>query len=557
MSIRYKILLILLILALSTHFIITSVYYFYSQKIIKNEAVINLESLANIQRQRLNTFIDGNIEKLKLINSRTQLRRSLKNYNLTKESQSLQFADKIIKDAMSHTKSIENIFIMGIKGDVLLCVNDIYKNETFKEHPIFLKAQKQAAVSYLLHNNKEHPIVIIFSAPLVLDGEFLGVIAMEVNMNYLNEYLRDYTGLGTSGEVIMGLKYNKDDILLFTPLRFKHHPLVIKQSSKTAFPMRTALEKNETTIENALDYRGKAVIAVTRYLDTLDFGIVVKMDREEVFATTYELKIMILQLIIVLILIVVLASILLSYIITKPVIDITEAAILISHGDFEKRVKKLTQDELGQLAKALNEMADKLIQSNHILEDKVQERTKELQDANKKLKKLSQTDALTGVANRAKFDRYMKEIWRRCMRYEKPLSLLMIDIDYFKAVNDTYGHQKGDEYLKKVAAIIKESADRVDDLPARYGGEEFVLILEDTKSGGAESVADKLRQNIYNLQLDNINSKVAPFLTISIGISTAIPNKDIQMEDFIKQADNALYKAKENGRNQVVLIDNI
>lgn len=557
MSIRYKILFILLILALSTHFIITSVYYFYSQRMIKDEAVINLESLANIQQQRLNTFINNNLEKLKLINSRTQLRRSLKNYNDTKKPEPLQFADKIIRDAMSHTQSIENIFILGTGGDVLLCVNKKQENKTFKEHPIFLKAQKQPAVSYLLHKDKEHPVVLIFSAPLVLDGEFLGVIAMEVNMNYLNTYMRDYTGLGMSGEVLMALNYNKDEILFFTPLRFKHFPLIINKSSQTAFPMRTALEKNNTTIENALDYRGIPVIAATRYLDILDFGIVVKMDRDEIFKTTYELKIIILQLIIVLILVVLFVSILLSYMITKPVIDITEAAILISQGNFAKRLEKLTHDELGQLAKALNEMADKLIQSNQILEEKVKERTEKLQQANKKLEKLSQTDKLTEIANRAKFDNYMEEIWRRCMRYEKPLSLLMIDIDYFKTVNDTYGHQKGDEYLKKVAQIIKEAAERVDDLPARYGGEEFALILEDTKSKGAESVAENLRKNVYDLQLNNINSKVTPYLTVSIGISTVIPNSDIQIEDFIKQADNALYKAKENGRNQVVLSDNI
>jgi diguanylate cyclase (GGDEF)-like protein len=321
--------------------------------------------------------------------------------------------------------------------------------------------------------------------------------------------------------------------------------------------MHTALEKKETTVENALDYRGVPVIAVTKYLDKLDFGIVVKMDRDELFTTSYELKVMILQIIIVLIVIVILVSILLSYMITKPVIDITQAAILISHGDFEKRVEKLSQDELGQLARALNEMADKLINSNNILESKVKERTHKLQQANKKLEKLSLTDGLTGIANRAKFDKSIDEIFRRCIRYKKPLSLLIIDIDYFKAVNDTYGHQTGDKYLKKVASVIKDCAERVDDLPARYGGEEFALILEDTYSEGAELIANRVRQKIHNCKLENINSKVDPYLTASIGISTILPHKNTDLKSFIKEADKALYKAKDEGRNRVVAKDNI
>ncbi len=524
---------------------------------IQKEAVINLEAMANVQKQRLNTYINNNMEKLKLINSRTQLRRSLKNYNHTKEKESLQFAYKIINDAINNTKSIENIFILGLNADVLVSINDIDKGVSFKKHTLFCKGKKEPCVSYLQLKDNKYSNKIIFSAPLTLEDEFLGVIAMEVNMDYLNQYLRDYTGLGMTGEVLMGLNYSEDEILFFTPSRFKNFPMIIKKSSKTAFLMHTALEKKEITVENALDYRGVPVIAVTKYLDKLDFGIVVKMDRDELFTTSYELKVMILQIIIVLIVIVILVSILLSYMITKPVIDITQAAILISHGDFEKRVEKLSQDELGQLARALNEMADKLINSNNILESKVKERTHKLQQANKKLEKLSLTDGLTGIANRAKFDKSIDEIFRRCIRYKKPLSLLIIDIDYFKAVNDTYGHQTGDKYLKKVASVIKDCAERVDDLPARYGGEEFALILEDTYSEGAELIANRVRQKIHNCKLENINSKVDPYLTASIGISTILPHKNTDLKSFIKEADKALYKAKDEGRNRVVAKDNI
>ena len=551
MSIRYKIFLILLALTLSIQFIISAAYYIYSQDYIKKEALSNLESLANIQHQRLETFINNNIEKLKLINSRTQLRRSLKKYNQIKESESLKLMQKIIADAMRGTKRIDDIFIIDLNGKVLLNSNNLADNRSLQKDKIFLRGKDGFSASYLIDKKDMYSTKIIFSAPLKLDEELLGVIAMTVNMDYMNEYMKDYTGLGMTGEVLMGLEFNKDEILLFTPLRFKEYPLVVKKESNIAIPMNFALKKKETVMSDVLDYRSEEVIAVTRYLDSLGFGIVVKMDQKEIFETSYNLKILLFELFLALIIVVIFGSVIFSRLITKPVLDIIQTAVLISHGDFKKRVHSLTEDELGELSNAVNNMADKLINTNIILEEKVKEKTQELQEKNKELEKLSQTDALTGVANRAKFDEHLKVSWRRSLRYKKQISLLIIDIDHFKAVNDTYGHQTGDNYLKKVAASIHDLVSRVDDLPARYGGEEFALILEDTKTDGAVTVAEKLRQNIFGLKLENKFSKTEPFVTVSIGIASVLPAKEISIEDFIKQADEALYKAKDNGRNRV------
>jgi len=552
MSIRYKILLILFFLATTTLVLITATYYYYSQNLVKLEAVNNLESMANVQKQRLNSYIDNNLEKLKLINSRTQLRISLKEYNKTNNKEQLLMIHKIITDSIKDTHSIENVFIIGLDGETLIDPSEKDLKRSSRYHSLFLEAMKKPTVHYFIDELDKKATKILFAAPLRLDNEFLGAIVMQVNMDSLNEYLHDYTGLGLSGEVIMGLNYSEDEMLLFTPLRFKKTPLLLRKELKTAKTMSTALKNNETTLVNSIDYRGANVIAVTRYLDKLGFGIVVKMDRDEIFGTSYELKMIILKLIIFVIAITVIVSIILSKQITKPVIDIADVALLISQGNFEKRIRNYSHDELGQLSNALNQMADRLIDSNKILEAKVNERTDELRKSNSKLEKLSQTDSLTNIANRAKFDTHLDKSFRRSKRYKKPISLLIIDIDYFKSVNDRYGHQIGDQYLKKVATVLKDAVERVDDLCARYGGEEFAVILEDTDSKGATIVAQKIRQNIIDLKLENIESKVEPYLTVSIGITTSVPKEDILSDEFIKKADEALYKAKERGRNMIV-----
>jgi diguanylate cyclase (GGDEF)-like protein len=551
MSIRYKIMFILLVLALSTHFVITTIYYHYSQKAIKAEAINRLESMANVQKERVNTFINNNYEKLRLINSRTQLRRSLKQYNQTSDADALNLVKKIIADTLKSTQSIVDIFVINIDGETIASVKNKHPQHSHKDHPLFLEAMDRQSVNYLIDENDMTSTKIIFSAPLELDGELLGVIAMQVDMDNLNEYLRDYTGLGMSGEVLMAMDYKDNEMLFFTPLRFKKTPLLVKKRSETAKPMNLALQQIETTLDGALDYRNEPVIATTSYLNALGFGIVVKMDKAEVFKTSHDLKVLILTLIVGLVLLVIIVSIFLANMITKPVINIIEAATMISQGDYQKRILALSNDELGQLANALNAMAERLIRSNQILEEKVKNRTEELRRTNEQLEKISQTDALTGIGNRGKFNMQLEESFRRCRRYKKSISLLIADLDQFKAVNDYYGHQTGDAYLKEVANVLKNVAKRVDDFPARYGGEEFALILEDTDIEGAMSMAEKIRQRIIDLKLENLYSKVEQYLTISIGVATVNPDMDIDTTGLIQRADKALYQAKKNGRNRI------
>jgi diguanylate cyclase (GGDEF)-like protein len=167
------------------------------------------------------------------------------------------------------------------------------------------------------------------------------------------------------------------------------------------------------------------------------------------------------------------------------------------------------------------------------------------------LGKLSSTDGLTGVANRRWFDEQLEREWRRARREHSSLSLLLMDIDFFKAYNDHYGHLAGDDGLRQIAQRLSKCTRRPGDLVARYGGEEFVCLLPDTDAEGALRVANLLREEVEGLNIPHGYSPVADHVTLSIGVSTLVPVVGQPPLDLIRRADELLYAAKQNGRNQV------
>ena len=173
-----------------------------------------------------------------------------------------------------------------------------------------------------------------------------------------------------------------------------------------------------------------------------------------------------------------------------------------------------------------------------------------LKELNKNWERLSLTDALTDIPNRRCFDEYIEREWKRAIRQSESVSLLLIDVDFFKKFNDEYGHPRGDECLQEIAFALKDSIQRPGDLVARFGGEEFAVILPNTKSEGAAVLAERMRKNIENLHLTHSGSPSSS-VTVSIGVATAETPTIEGYEWLLLNADRALYCAKENGRNQI------
>lgn len=176
-----------------------------------------------------------------------------------------------------------------------------------------------------------------------------------------------------------------------------------------------------------------------------------------------------------------------------------------------------------------------------------------MKSANQVLHHQSHYDGLTQVANRRYFDRYLQTEWQRHIRDRAPLALLLCDVDYFKLYNDTYGHLAGDECLQQVARVMAETIKRPADLVARYGGEEFAIVLPNTPLMGAVRLAEDLRRNLKALHLPHASSLTTDHVTISIGVTSVVPVRQLSPERLLVAADAALYQAKQQGRDQACI----
>lgn len=183
------------------------------------------------------------------------------------------------------------------------------------------------------------------------------------------------------------------------------------------------------------------------------------------------------------------------------------------------------------------------------------DKTNQLEIASQELKRVSTIDALTEVANRKVFHEFLDREWRRGSRYHMPLSLIFVDIDYFKAYNENNGHEAGDECLKRIATVLKQTAARGGDLVARYGEEEFGVILADTDNKSASYLAEEMRRKVQTLGLSSSRTSTSKGVTISLGVATVFPSQDRNPQSFIALADKALTQAKHSGRNQIVNTD--
>lgn len=238
--------------------------------------------------------------------------------------------------------------------------------------------------------------------------------------------------------------------------------------------------------------------------------------------------------------------------VTQPLAQLLQATQQLTDSKFDVRLPIGRSDEIGQLSNSFNQMSVQLENLFTTLEERVNQRTIELQSANQELGRLLRVDGLTQVANRRYFDEYLAQEWQRLQQAQQSLGLILCDVDYFKQYNDRYGHLQGDACLQQIAQQIQTSVRRSVDVVARYGGEEFAVILPNTDLKGAIAVAQKIQARIRQSKIIHDASQIDQLVTLSLGVASLVPCPATTPGTLIALADQALYQAKRAGRDCVV-----
>lgn len=467
-----------------------------------------------------------------------------------------------IRESLKEMENTHHIYswigVADANGIVKVANNNLLEGADVSKRPWFINGSKESFIgdiheavllAKLLQKpqNTEPLRFIDFASPIKdSNNNLLGVVATHINWDWLSQQIKTYLPNDLDKQAIEVLIVEKNGKVIY--------PF---DSMGTVIIPDGVLNKKGSFIQdwgNSTKYLTDSNKITSMTNTNLDWNIILRQPISKVFESVNQLHETFLIIGIILILINMLIVYWISKQFSKPIENLAKIANLIKDGNEQIEFNVSTKiSEISLLSNSLKTMLDSLISKKHqlenmntILENKVHERTKELEKINEDLKLLARIDALTGINNRLAANERLKEEFLKMKRNKVPYSLAIIDIDFFKKVNDNYGHEVGDLVLKYVAQILKDNT-RATDFVARFGGEEFIFIFTEITQDSAFQIAEKIRSIVENSNIPHVNK-----ITLSIGVSST--TFDDENEDVaVKKADLALYKAKKEGRNKVLL----
>lgn len=378
--------------------------------------------------------------------------------------------------------------------------------------------------------------VMLIAEPILTSSDgLMGVVGAKLSVKSVNTILESYAQSGIDEVYLV----NRQGTLLVGKQVSSSPDRIFRLDEKTA----RALFGNPSKPMTYSSYHGTTVIGAMNIIPSLAWGGIVEVDREKAFIQVWHLQRLTLALVGGLLVGLGLCAYLLGLAIVRPLNRLSRGADQVAAGDLQVDLPVSSRSEAGYLTQVFNHMVARLRRNREVLASV----NAALKEKNRELHQLSITDGLTGLYNRKHLMETLEGEVIRSKRHNHAFTLLIIDIDHFKMVNDNYGHQKGDAVLCRLAEIFTKAV-RDSDYVARYGGEEFIALLTETEASGGLEVAERIRQSTAEKSIDEHGASIC--VTVSIGMAV-FPDNGEDPQTLIHHADKALYTAKEAGRNRV------
>ncbi|MBD2516148.1 diguanylate cyclase [Nostoc sp. FACHB-973] len=587
-GIRRKLIASFLIVALIPLLLLAFINKQTTEKALTENARQALSAAANETANRIDAFIDGNLNAVRVEAILPGSARYLSlNPKERDDSPEMQLAiETLIRLSRKDMLNVLSYALLDLNGKNVL---DTYTSNIGKDESVqdYFQKPLQTGLSFV-SSMKRSPIIpdlvtLFFSSPVRnAKGDILGVLRVSYNATVVQQLVtRETERAGAKSFAILldenniYLAHSTAPNLLFksiVPLPLDVVNQLQRQGNLPNYPVQE-LATNESKLKQALDNKQSYLItsldATGNQVNLIAIAHLKYKPWSVLFAQPLAVALAPVEKQIrdTMLLFAIIASVVtiiafaIGQLLTKPIIYLTNIVFQFTAGNLDIRAKLSSKDEIGQLAASFNNMALQLQTSFETLEQRVQERTAELviakekaEDANQKLEQLVNLDGLTQVANRRCFDGRLQAEWKRLAREQQPLSLILFDVDKFKSYNDCYGHLGGDDCLITIAQTVQQIVYRPADLVARYGGEEFSVLLPNTDLAGAITVGENIQQAIHDRAIPHAKSDIKNIVTVSLGIACVIPTCDIKPDTLIASADKALYNAKQQGRDRYCIL---
>ena len=389
MKIRSKLIVCFLVISLIPLIIIGTFNYISAKQVLTNEILNKLENIATVEEINIKNVVEDTREKIKLISTRLQLKIDLDKYNNNIDrKESLLFLNKTINTIKSAINNFEEISLYDLTGTVVASTNNSLVGKNYANDKFFIQGKSQNELSFL-YRDTNNEIKSHLTGPLVLDGKLIGVATAIYNLENLLSIFQTYVGLGKTGELILVKRDDNGDALFITPSRFNSGAFLNLKVSKneTNTPVIQSLLKEEKTFTDTIDYRGIPVLAVTRYLEGVDLGLISKIDKLEAFAPLEKLEYLTIISGILVSVLVIIVSLIIGKSISNPIQKLNNASKDISQGKFDNPIR-ITKgsDEIKELSKQLDKMRQNIHYINNHLNEVVNERTQKLEKTIAELK---------------------------------------------------------------------------------------------------------------------------------------------------------------------------